>query len=71
MQQWRASVALGLALLFTASRAQAYVDPGSGALVWQAILAGFFGAIFYFLTPVRLLKSWLRQTGKRVRNAPR
>ena len=25
-----------------------YVDPGSGALLWQMILAGFFGAAFYF-----------------------
>jgi hypothetical protein len=26
----------------------AYIDPGSGALLWQAILAGFFGVMFYF-----------------------
>jgi hypothetical protein len=26
----------------------AYIDPGSGALVWQAILAGIFGVMFYF-----------------------
>ncbi len=38
------------ALLVWASehRASAYIDPGSGALLWQAILAGFFGAVFYF-----------------------
>ena len=26
----------------------AYIDPGSGALIWQAILAAFFGGAFYF-----------------------
>ena len=27
--------------------AHAYVDPGSGALLWQALVAGFFGFAFY------------------------
>ena len=26
----------------------AYIDPGSGALIWQAIVAGLVGAGFYF-----------------------
>jgi hypothetical protein len=35
------------ALLFlTPSAAFAYVDPGSGALIWQGALSAFFGAIF-------------------------
>ena len=25
-----------------------YADPGSGALLWQLLLAFFFGATFYF-----------------------
>ena len=25
-----------------------YADPGSGAMVWQLLLALFFGATFYF-----------------------
>jgi|WetSurMetagenome_2_1015567.scaffolds.fasta_scaffold960553_2 hypothetical protein len=25
----------------------AYVDPGSGALIWQAIVAGAIGCLFY------------------------
>ena len=29
-------------------RLDAYIDPGSGALIWQAIVAGFVGAAFYF-----------------------
>ena len=26
----------------------AYIDPGSGALVWQAIVAGLVGVSYYF-----------------------
>lgn len=29
-------------------RLDAYIDPGSGALIWQALVAGFVGAAFYF-----------------------
>ena len=25
----------------------AYIDPGSGALVWQALLSAAFGALFF------------------------
>jgi len=25
-----------------------YTDPGSGTLVWQLLLAAFFGGMFYF-----------------------
>ena len=25
-----------------------YTDPGSGTLIWQLLLAAFFGAAFYF-----------------------
>ena len=30
------------------TRVLAYIDPGSGALIWQAIVAGLVGAGFYF-----------------------
>jgi hypothetical protein len=26
----------------------AYIDPGSGILLWQSITAGFVGVLFYF-----------------------
>jgi hypothetical protein len=29
-------------------KASAYVDPGSGALLWQTIVAGFLGLAFHF-----------------------
>ena len=42
-------------LLFTA-QAHAYGDPGSGALLWQLLLAAFFGGMFY----IRRIVSWVR-----------
>jgi len=48
---------LALALLSAAEvPADAYTDPGSGALLWQILVAGFVGALFY----VRKIASWLK-----------
>ena len=44
---WCAALALILVLV-TEPRAYAYTDPGSGALLWQALVAAFVGAAFYF-----------------------
>ncbi len=32
----------------TVREASAYTDPGTGALLWQIIAAGFVGVLFYF-----------------------
>jgi hypothetical protein len=37
-----------LTIWATEPAVHAYIDPGSGALIWQAIVAGFVGAAFYF-----------------------
>ena len=48
---------LAVAVLLAAERPlAAYADPGSGALLWQVLVAGFVGALFY----LRRLKTWLR-----------
>lgn len=39
-------VSLALMLAAMPSDAFAYIDPGSGALMWQALLSAFFGALF-------------------------
>ena len=44
---WCAALAVALVVL-TEPRAYAYTDPGSGALLWQALVAAFIGAGFYF-----------------------
>jgi hypothetical protein len=41
-------VLAALAVWAAEARVLAYIDPGSGALIWQAIVAGFVGAGFYF-----------------------
>jgi hypothetical protein len=42
------------------SSAWAYVDPGSGMLIWQGVLAAI-GAILVFLrNPLQVIKSWFR-----------
>ena len=38
-------VLLGLAV---EQPAAAYTDPGTGALIWQMVAAGFVGVMFYF-----------------------
>ena len=30
------------------SRAQGYIDPGAGAMLWQILAASFIGAVFLF-----------------------
>ncbi len=42
------SVLAALAVWGAETQVLAYIDPGSGALLWQAIVAGFIGAGFYF-----------------------
>ena len=39
---------LACSFFIFASNAHAYIDPGSGALLWQMLVAGFMGALFYF-----------------------
>ena len=55
---WSGRIAeLTVALLCLSARsAEAYTDPGSGALLWQMGLAAVFGALFY----VRRAVSWMR-----------
>jgi len=48
-----------LVLVFV-GEAHAYGDPGTGVLLWQMLLAAFFGASFFF----RRFLTWLRLTFK-------
>jgi hypothetical protein len=43
-------------LLATPKPAQAYVDPGTGAMLWQLTAAAVIGSLFY----VRRVFTWLR-----------
>ncbi len=53
-----AEIFFGLAaVLLFAEKAHAYGDPGSGALLWQLLLAAMFGGMFY----IRRVTSWIRK----------
>ena len=43
--------------------AQAYVDPGSGALIWQLAVAGLIGSLFYVQRAGRWIRAKLRSGG--------
>src|SRR6476660_2919287 len=45
-----------IAFFGSAQQARAYTDPGSGALIWQMLAAGFVGVLFY----LRKFASWLK-----------
>ena len=48
--------------LLLAARLLAYADPGSGILIWQMLLAGIAGALFYLR---RLLRGWRDRAEKK------
>jgi hypothetical protein len=48
----------------TSVSGSSYVDPGFGTLVWQLLLAGFFGGMFYFR---RFTDSVLRRKAENVK----
>ena len=51
-----AAVFLYVILMIGVERpALAYTDPGTGALIWQVLVAGIMGAMFYF----RRIKNYL------------
>ena len=45
-----------LAMFATEREARAYTDPGSGALIWQMLVAGLVGVSFYF----RRITAWFK-----------
>jgi hypothetical protein len=52
----RAIALIALAIFATEREALAYTDPGTGALIWQMLVAGIVGVGFYF----RRITGWFR-----------
>jgi hypothetical protein len=49
---------IAMLLLFATERqAMAYTDPGTGALIWQSLVAGFVGLLFY----ARRISAWIKK----------
>lgn len=46
------------------SNAWAYIDPGSGMLLWQGVIAAVGAVLIFIKNPVQIIKSWV----KRMRN---
>jgi hypothetical protein len=53
---WRLAALVLLVSFATEHEARAYTDPGSGMLVWQMLVAGFVGVMFY----LRRITSWFK-----------
>jgi hypothetical protein len=50
----------GFVVLLTVARdAHAYIDPGSGAFIWQLIVASTVGALFYVRNILRSIATWI------------
>ena len=62
--KFRQTFALFLAVMAVwvaaAPNAHAYIDPGSGTLLWQFAMAAFFGSLFF----VRRAGVWVKMTLK-------
>ena len=41
------------------SNAYAYVDPGSGMLLWQGLVAFIGAVLIFFRNPINVIKSWI------------
>ncbi len=53
-----------IVLLFSSTNAYAYIDPGAGAFILQAIIA-FFGVVaFYLGYPIKIIKSFFKKKDK-------
>ena len=48
-------------LIGSERQARAYTDPGTGAMIWQMLVAGFLGAAFYF----RRFTTWFKNKGRK------
>jgi hypothetical protein len=58
MNTWRRQLLICLAVLVLAEKElRAYTDPGSGALLWQILMGGIVGCMFYF----RRFLSWFKK----------
>lgn len=53
----RAIFLIALAMFATEREARAYTDPGTGALIWQMMVAGLVGVGFYF----RRITAWFKK----------
>ena len=47
--------------LVLTSNALAYVDPGSGMLLWQGLIAAIGAVLVFFRSPLAVIKAWVKR----------
>ena len=52
---------VGLAALLTVPSAFAYVDPGSGMLLWQGLIAALGVVLVFVRNPIQSIKKFLER----------
>jgi hypothetical protein len=63
VQSCKARLLPALVLMaLSAKEASAYTDPGSGALLWQMLVAGFVGCVFYLRKLLYRIRSGRRDS---------
>jgi len=58
---WRILALVAVLLIGMEREARAYTDPGTGAMIWQMLVAGVVGAAFYF----RRFTTWFKNKGRK------
>ena len=43
------------------SEAYAYIDPGSGRLVWQGVIAAIGAVVIFVRNPIQSVKGWIQR----------
>jgi len=56
---------LNVFLLFFATEAFSYFDPGTGAFIFQTIVAFISVLVFFFLHPIQSIKSFIEKIKKK------
>lgn len=56
---------VAILLLLPAASAHAYIDPGSGMLLIQGLLALIGGIVFFVKNPITAVKSWIARLRKK------
>jgi len=67
VRNWAIKTYITIVLVIFATPALAYIDPGSGAMLVQGLLALIATVIFYFRNPKQLwaaLRKWFRERRK-------
>ena len=65
MLKFRLMIMVCLLWVAFTSSAWAYVDPGSGMLLWQGLVAAIGAVLIFVRNPIQIVKSWIaRLRGK-------